>query len=1039
MKPIFRFFASNSMLSHLFVIIALIMGAHAYFGINRTLLPMISTGEVGVYTYLPGAGPEDVELNITNRIEEELQAVPNVQRITSTSVEGRSSILIKLEPHLKDLDESVAAIRDAVGRITNFPPEVTQRPRITEFKTSLMPIIEVAVVGEASYEDIRATAKQVQDILGDSFGVGHITPYGYYAKEVEIALKPEAIRKYQIAMVEIIRAIERRNIRSAGGTFESFTSEKSLVTIGQFETPSSVEDVIVRTSFEGPKVRVRDLAVVKEKFSAPSLINRLNGVGAVSFQIAKKEGADIFETVDDINRRIKLLNQNLPDNIQVVTVADLSRFVRNRFDVVQSNGIMGLLLVFLILSVFLNFRTAFWVAAGIPICLAGVFILLNAVGYELDVISLSGFIIVLGILVDDAIIVAESIYRRFELGDSPVDAAVNGLAAVFRPVVTTLITTFFAFAPMFYIPGVTGQFVQVIPLVITMALLASAVELIIALPAHLVPGMAKQVRHEPSPFDAKPKKTWFDPLRRLCVIVVTLALKLRYLVVTACIALAGWWFYYAANHMEVILFPSSVADEFHLMFEMPNGSSLEATSEKLKEFEAIVATLPDVERSDFIARAGRWGVDFATDGERYGTVQVILTPYSQRERTADQIIAELRPLTNKVEGVTRVAYHVKTGGPPVGPPVKLSIVASDDDARVKLTEEIVSFMRTLPGATDVSHDMEPGKKQVQIRLDYDRLAELGLTVADIAQNVRIAYDGQNVTNIRYRDEDVAFKVILEGSARRDLDYLKRLLIPNRDGRLIPLKQIAKLEFTESPAAVHHFKGKRSHTVTANVDSEMATPLELLTMVKERFSNLRGYGDARLVIEGEAVETEKSLFDLSVTLIAASIAIYFMLIILFNSLIQPLLVMSTIPFGAAAVIQTFALHDEPIGFLALLGLVGLSGVVVNDSLVLVSHINGLRQRHTGIRTIHLIAEGTSERLRAIVLTTVTTAVGLIPLAYGWGGSDPFMAPMALAMGYGLLLVTPLTLVLVPCLYTITIDLESFISRFRPPKASSQPNE
>ena len=311
---------------------------------------------------------------------------------------------------------------------------------------------------------------------------------------------------------------------------------------------------------------------------------------------------------------------------------------------------MGLVLVYLILTIFLNYRTAFWVAAGIPICLAGVFILLNAVGYELDVISLSGFIIVLGILVDDAIIVAESIYRRYELGDSPIDAAVNGLAAVFRPVMTTLITTFFAFAPMFYIPGFTGQFVAVIPLVISMALFASAFELVIALPAHLVPALAKQVRSDPSPFDAKPKKTWFDPLRRACVVVVTLALKLRYLVVIACIALASWWFYYAANHMEVILFPSSVADEFHLMFEMPNGSSLEATSEKLKEFEAIVATLPDDERSDFIARAGRWGVDFATDGERFGTVQIILTPIlSAREPpTKSSRTCVLSPIKSKV-------------------------------------------------------------------------------------------------------------------------------------------------------------------------------------------------------------------------------------------------------------------------------------------------------------------------------------------------------------------------------------------------------
>ena len=280
-------------------------------------------------------------------------------------------------------------------------------------------------------------------------------------------------------------------------------------------------------------------------------------------------------------------------------------------------------------------------------------------------------------------------------------------------------------------------------------------------------------------------------------------------------------------------------------------------------------------------------------------------------------------------------------------------------------------------------------KQVQIRLNYDRLAELGLTVADIAQNVRIAYDGQNVTNIRYRDEDVAFKVILDGSARRNLDYLKRLLIPNRDGRLIPLKQIASLDFTESPAAVHHYKGKRSHTVTANVDSQMTTPLSFSPRFGRSSAIYRGMGMLDSSSRVKRLRPRNLFFDLTVTLVAASIAIYFLLIILFNSLIQPLLVMSTIPFGAAAVIQTFALHDEPIGFLALLGLVGLSGVVVNDSLVLVSHINGLRERHTGIRTIHLIAEGTSERLRAIVLTTVTTAVGLIPLAYGWGGSQTLL--------------------------------------------------
>ena len=247
------------------------------------------------------------------------------------------------------------------------------------------------------------------------------------------------------------------------------------------------------------------------------------------------------------------------------------------------------------------------------------------------------------------------------------------------------------------------------------------------------------------------------------MVIVTLALKLRYLVVIACIALASWWFYYAANHMEVILFPSSVADEFHLMFECPMVHHLKPPPKSSKSSKRLsrrypTTSVPTSSHAPDVGRRLRDGRRAIWDRSDYSN------PYSQRSRTADQIIADLRPLTNKIEGVTRVAYHVKTGGPPVGPPVKLSVVASDDEARVKLTNDIVFFMRTLPGATDVSHDMEPGKKQVQIRLNYDRLAELGLTVADIAQNVRIAYDGQNVTNIRYRDEDVAFKVILDGSA-----------------------------------------------------------------------------------------------------------------------------------------------------------------------------------------------------------------------------------------------------------------------------------
>jgi multidrug efflux pump subunit AcrB len=652
-----------------------------------------------------------------------------------------------------------------------------------------------------------------------------------------------------------------------------------------------------------------------------------------------------------------------------------------------------------------------------------VFIMLGAMNYELDVVALSGFIIILGILVDDAIIVAENIYHRFEMGDDPIDAAVNGLSEVFKPVMTTIFTTFLAFAPMFFIPGIMGRFVFVIPLVITMALIASTFELIIALPAHLVPALErrqKKARQNPN----APTRNWFDPLRKLCRIVVKFSLRFRYVVLVLCVALASGWFWYAHHFMEVILFPNSAADEFHVMMELPMGSSLEASSEKVKELEKVVATIPDDEISAYVTRAGRWGVDFAVDGERYATVQVILTPFAQRTRTVNDIIADLRAETDKIEGITKLVFHIKSGGPPIGPPVMIRVVSPHDAMRNLLTQDLVTFLNGLPGVHDVDNDVRPGKKQVQIQLNYNRLAELGLTAADVAQNVRIAYDGQLVTSARYGDEDVDFRVILQDEARRDTQYLEKLLIPNQQGRLIPLQRIANLEISEGIAAYHHYRFKRSTTIKANVDTAETTPIDVLNAVREHFNVTQDYPGARLVMEGEAVETEQSMSDLLITMLTAVIGIYFLLIILFDSAVQPILVMITIPFGAAAVIHTFAMHDEPIGFLALLGLVGLSGVVVNDSLVLVSHINEMRKKHRGDRLLNIIAAGTADRLRAIVMTTITTVVGLIPLAYGWGGSDPFMAPMALAMGYGLLLVTPLTLVLVPCLYTVALDIQFF---------------
>ncbi|MEC9466139.1 MAG: efflux RND transporter permease subunit, partial [Myxococcota bacterium] len=772
MRSVFRFFAERHTFATLLLVMVLILGGYTLLNTNRSVYPRVDLGELIIHTLYPGAAPEDVELNVTNKIEDAIRGVSGLKRVTSSSMENISSIHIVLDEDVADPDETIEQVRDAVSRVTNFPSEVTETPQIIELKTAEMPIIEVAVVGDVPYPELRSVAKSLEKKLRNVSGIAKLRRFGLREREVRVALDPDKLNQHQIPLREIVMAIEARNIRAAGGTFESYTSERNLVTLAQFEDPMQVRDVIVRSTFEGPRLRIKDLAEIEDGYEPPSIESRLNGRRAISFLVKKSEGADIIRTVDAIEDLLAEERATLPETLQSTSAADYSRLVRNRFDVVQSNGLIGLGLVAIVLWTFLNFQTAIWVALGIPFCLLGMIFSLKTLNYDLDVISLAGFIIVLGIIVDDAIIVSENIFRRYELGDSPVEAAVNGLDEVFRPVLTTLLTTLCAFSPMFFMSGIMGKFIFVIPLVVSLALLASLIEVTAALPAHLVPGLAKRDAKGQS---KKLASSWFEPIRRIAHKLVVLALRTRYIMVLVCFSFIFGSLWYAKNHMDFVLFPASSAEEFHIMAELPGGSSLAATSDSMKVFEQLIGELPKEEIDSFVTRIGRWGVEFPVDGEQYGTVQVILTPFSERERTADEIVEVLREKSKSIEGFENILYHVKAGGPPVGAPIEIRVVNSNDADRLRLTDAVFEYVQSIPGAVDLDRDDRQGKQQVQIHLDYDKLSSLGLTVADVAQNVRIAFDGQAVTNIRYGDEDVEFRVVLEERARRDNQYLLKLL------------------------------------------------------------------------------------------------------------------------------------------------------------------------------------------------------------------------------------------------------------------------
>jgi len=507
-------------------------------------------------------------------------------------------------------------------------------------------------------------------------------------------------------------------------------------------------------------------------------------------------------------------------------------------------------------------------------------------------------------------------------------------------------------------------------------------------------------------------------------------LHFRYVLILAFLTILGGAVYYAANFMDFVLFPSSTADRFIIQIETPNGTSLKATSDRAAQIEKIIAGLDRSELDSFLTRVGTFGDIGSSERENNAAILVALTPFANRERTADDIISELRKKSDKLAGFDKITYIIDSGGPPVGRPIMLRVVGSDDVVHNKLAEDIYHYVKTIEGTRDIDRDDKPGKHQVEIKLNYEKLARIGVSVADVAQNVRIAYDGEVVTNVRYGEEDVDFRVIFQQDVRQQPEYLNRLLLPNKSGHLTPLGKVASFINAPGPANLYHYKGERAITISGDIDKTITTPLIVSKTVQEKFDVDRDYPGARLVIGGEAEESEKSLNELFIIMGVAILGVYFLLVLLFDSIWQPFMVMIAIPFGLIGVVVGFALHGDALGFLAMTGIIGLAGVVVNDALVLVNHINELQHQYPDKSIVEIVSLGTSNRLRAVVLTSVSTVAGLLPLAYGIGGADPYMSPMALALGWGLLFATPLTLLLLPCLYLVNSDIARLYGRWFP---------
>ena len=1012
MNSILDFLVRQKKLALVFTISIIALGLLSLNNIQRDQFPAVDFEIMSIVTSYPGASPEDVEQNITNVIEDELSDISGIDKFTSTSRAGTSSIVATLSQDVSDLSELKQEIRNAVNRIKSLPEEVVDLPRVTDFKTSRKSILKISLGSDTlSYAQLRDVVDGVAKSVALLEGVSEVVKQGYLDKEIQIRIDPKKLYQYELSLPQVMDAITQRNQRYTVGSNHHQQHEKTIVVLSKFDAATDVSEVIVKSTFEGLVVRLKDIAVVESGNVEEKSIVRVNGEKGFILQVKKQAQADVITTVDLVKAHMDKARAKHNNQLDIFYSADLSKYVRNRLDIVTNNGLIGLLLVLVVLGAFLSFKTAFWVAVSLPVSLLGTVALLGVTGETINLVSLAAMILVLGIVVDDSIIVAESIHHYKQTGENKFKSAVHGFKRVIMPVVTTILTTVLAFSSMFLMEGMMGKFIYVIPLVVIFALVLSFLEVSLALPAHLAGVTEKPKQHN-----------WFEYFEDKFEGFLAKVLKIRYWVVVTFSVVLVFSLYFASTQMKFSLFPAVGVDTISARMTMSVGSSLSNTEVKAKQVEALI-----------IQTVGEDLVSVTTDVGKYfdhkAKFTIELLPSSGRDRDSKVILKALKSKAKNIDQVETLKFSVHRPGPPQGEDVEINLISQVGGENLQAADKLEQILLSLNGVDNVQRDDEPGKDRIEVKLDFEKMSRLDIDFNTVNRYLRAAFTGIDVTNIREGQNDVNFRLYL-GDMQQSENFIKSLKVANKTGRIIPLTNFSHIREIIGEPDFNHYNGLRSILLSASIDDEKTSTSEVMEAALSQLELDTRFPSVRAISEGGAKETMKSMNSFKQAFVMAVFGIFLLLVLLFNSYTQPMLILSAIPFSVIGVIWAFFLHSEALSFFAILGILALVGVIVNDSLVLVSHLNYLKDKALDKMSVHQwIIKGTKDRLRAVVLASLTTLAGIIPLAYGIGGTDYILQPMALALGYGLLFGTLMTLVLLPCLYLMNYEFVNWVGKFK----------
>lgn len=1022
MNYLIRYFAKQHAFVNVLTFFVIALGIFSTLTIRREAFPNISFDIITVTTAYPNASSESVEQLITTPLESKLLEVEGVKEMSSVSIEGRSVIVLQLDPDQVTMEEAEPEIQDVVDAFNELPEDAID-PIVIAQDTTKRPLIEIAAGGDLSFEETRLLTKKLKRFVERIDGVASVSYKGLPEYEIRVEAVPEKLKQYRMSLTELITALRAASINVPAGSAvlqDEGSREFVIKTYSELENENDVENVVVRVNSFGKKILVKDVAKVESRFADQDILYRTNGQRGINLIILKKGSEDTIRLVDRLKKDVDDFLKAVNPKYKVEYINDMTTVVRNRVFVLANNMKYSLLFVLIVLSIFLPLRVALVAAMGIPFAFFATIYIFDVGDISLNLISMMGLIIVLGMLVDDAIVVTENAQRRMDMGESPQEAAINGTTEVAMPVLVSILTTLAAFLPLMFMSGIMGKFVSNIPIGVILALIISLLECLFILPSHIA-SWVKSDTH-------KKKKRGFALLWDKYAVPAYVSTirsfaKVRYIILLATTGYVIFSGYFAVKHMKFELFPGREEEFFTINFETEVGTPLEKTEEVTEEIEQAMMRALGNDLESIVSNIGSQatrghGGGTTNRGSQFGQITVYAKEASMREKSMQDIRQRAKDETDKIQ-VKDLSYVKGQSGPPVGSAVAISIIGDDYKTIDSAVTDVKEMLATIPGTTDIDDSVVLGKDQLVVDLDEVKLGLAGMSKQDVAISVRASYDGVTVETIKKLDEEIDVLVTLPTQENATVQDLKNLKVPNRKGNLISLSSVAEIRKESSLGSIQHLDGLRRLEVTSDVDDSI-TSQEANKAMKSKIKTLeQKYPSVEFSFRGADTDRQESLMGLAKSFVVAFVAIILMIFVQFKNIYQPVVVALTIPMALLSVVWVFYLRGDPLSFLALVGLVALAGVIVNNAIVFIDFVNRLRE--DGMSRKDSVFEAAKSRLRPIFLTTVTTSVGILPTAYGIGGKDDFVVPIALALGWGVLLGSILTTIILPMLLLVSDDI------------------